>query len=92
MSQYVESMLPSMGLTTDTTGNIVPKPEEAVGGAPDVPAPVATAAPTAVAAPARAVAPVKATTPQANIPEPPTVGDSSSDADVAAKKKTLLGG
>jgi hypothetical protein len=89
MSQYVESMLPSMGLTTDTTGNIVPKPEEAVG---DVPAPVATAAPAAAAAPAQAVAPVKATTPQASIPEPPTVGDSSSDADVAAKKKTLLGG
>ena len=27
MSQYVESMLPSMGLTTDATGNIVPVPE-----------------------------------------------------------------
>jgi hypothetical protein len=88
MGQYVEAMLPSMGLTTDATGNIVPKPEEAVGGAPaPVAAPVAAAAP----APAQAVAPVKATTPQASIPEPPTVGDSSSDADVAAKKKTLLG-
>jgi hypothetical protein len=90
MSQYVESMLPSMGLTVDATGNIAPRPEPGAGA----PAPaVAPAAPARTAAPAaQAVTPVKATTPTADIPEPPQVGQTSPDAAALAKKKTLLGG
>jgi hypothetical protein len=92
MSQYVQSMLPSMGLATDATGNIVPAPKpgaDAPAAAPDsAPAPAQATA----AAPAQAVAPVKATQPGAAIPEPPVVGQASPDDAAAAKKKTLLGG
>ena len=92
MGQYVESMLPSMGLTVDATGNIAPVPEPTVAGAPP-PAPAAPARSTAAPA-AKAVTPVKATTPTADIPEPPTIGQpvDATDPAALAKKKTLLGG
>jgi hypothetical protein len=85
MSQYVESMLPSMGLATDAAGNIVPVPEP---GAKTAAAPPPTPTPAPAAAPA---APTKATTTQANIPEPPQTGQASPD-EAVLKKKTLLGG
>jgi len=92
MTQYVQSMLPSRGLATDATGNIVPAPKPGAVDAPaEAPEPVAAAQPAAAAAPARAVAPVKATQPGASIPEPPVVGQASADEAAAAKKKTLLG-
>jgi hypothetical protein len=95
MSQYVESMLPSMGLTVDATGNIAPRPEPGAGAPAPAPA-VAPAAPArpAAAPAAQAVTPVKATTPSADVPEPPTIGQpvDTPDAAAAAKKKTLLGG
>jgi hypothetical protein len=96
MGQYVEFMAMGMGLQKDAAGNYNWPGNQ--GAPPDAPAPAPTpvaAAPARAAAaapPAQAVAPVKATTPQADIPEPPVVGQASPDDMAAAKKKTLLGG
>ena len=92
MSQYVESMLPSMGLGLDATGNIVGLPGEATAqaAAPAAAAKTTTAATTTT--PAATTTPSKTTT--ADIPVPTTLGQSAdtSDAAAVAKKKTLLGG
>jgi len=90
MSVLAEAVATQAGLVKDPSGNLI-YPEQIAAAAPE-----AAAAPAPVAAPraapaARPVTPVKATSPEADVPEPPIVGQAS-PADVAAtKKKTLLG-